>query len=455
MRLLLSPVLPLLVSFYFSPVVSKTDFSWAGVNSFYLHALCDNDQDEIIANLRSANIKTIRIFLSSVGAGAKGSSSTDVFDIEQVEVGHYDDTILQKVDALMSKLYQNDMKIIITLHDRYSLGCWAIDAYVDKYDLPVADDCGTAANEPTNFYSNSSAVIDFDNRIQHILSHENPYFENRTWASLGEVIYAFDIENESQAYMETKNSDWMCGRAQTIKSMLAEASGIYVGTGGGGAFEDSLDDAYFQCPYIDIVSMHSYAEIEIFPLNLQTGLKLADQYGKIVVFEEFGHTMSKGQFFSDVFAMTNFYKIPSMPWQVMKPDNPADFEFYVEDKSAWQALITRAGEANGDAYTTGAWCSQHADCASNCCSNIYSDNSSSVSYGRLMCIDPLPLSARIQCNAPLNNIELPDGTFCSQSQQCLSLCCSLNSSIDAMVCISTTLSLDSITSKESSQCLYP
>lgn len=246
------------------------DKHWAGVNSFYLHALSSSDQDEVVGNLNDAGVKVVRIFLSSVDASAKGSSSIELLDLEQVEVGEYDDDILDRVDALMDKLRAQDMKLIVALHDRYSLGCWASDAYVNKYDLPVTDDCGTAANQPDNFYANSSAVADFDSRIRYVLAHKNPYFDNRMWSELDEVVYAFDVENEAQAYMNTRDPSWMCGRAETIRSALGD-SGILVGTGGGGAFGDSLEIDYFTCPSLDIVSVHSYADISEYAASLQQG----------------------------------------------------------------------------------------------------------------------------------------------------------------------------------------
>lgn len=183
-------------------------------------------------------------------------------------VGSYDDSVLNKIDGLLNKIQGTGIKLIIAMHDRYSLGCWASDAYVKKFDLPQTD-CSQATNEPTDFYWRSDAQADFDNRLKHILSHRNPYFNNRTWSELGEVILAFDIENESQAYMKQVNHGWLCDRAAEVKPLLK--NGVLVATGGGADFFDSMDTANFECPHLDVVTLHSYSGLDSITSNLETG----------------------------------------------------------------------------------------------------------------------------------------------------------------------------------------
>lgn len=42
---------------------------------------------------------------------------------------------------------------------RYSLGCWATDAYVAKYDLPTTN-CEDGVPDSSIFYTNSNAIAD-------------------------------------------------------------------------------------------------------------------------------------------------------------------------------------------------------------------------------------------------------------------------------------------------------
>ena len=161
------------------------------------------------------------------------------------------------------------------------------------------------------------------------------------------------------------------------------------------------------------------------------GLLLADTYNKTIVFEEFGRADSKGEFLTNVWAMTNFYQIPSMPWEVIKPNNPEDFEFYVDDVAAWDALRTGAQAAAGGLYPEGAWCAHNADCSSACCSNTQSADPNTLSYGRFVCIAS---STTESCNAPSEDENIPSGSFCSKSSQCSSLCCRLDEARGVMVC---------------------
>ena len=97
---------------------------WTGVNSFFLHTLSDSDQVSILTALKAAHVQVVRIFISGVGAGSKGSSSSGVNDLEQTYVGVYDDTVLLVIDKIMSKVSSFGIRLIIAIHDRYSLGCW-------------------------------------------------------------------------------------------------------------------------------------------------------------------------------------------------------------------------------------------------------------------------------------------------------------------------------------------
>jgi mannan endo-1,4-beta-mannosidase len=141
------------------------------------------------------------------------------------------------------------------------------DAYVRKYKLPITN-CMDAVNQPTAFYSDPSAQNDFDNRIRHILAHQNPFFGNRPWSSIFEAILSFDIENESQGHMVQVNDQWLCARAAVMKRLLS--NGILVSTGGGTDFTSSLAISNFQCQAIDVVAIHTY-DLSSLSSNFQTG----------------------------------------------------------------------------------------------------------------------------------------------------------------------------------------
>jgi mannan endo-1,4-beta-mannosidase len=422
--------------------------NWAGVNSFFLHALSEADQNEVIQNLHDANVKVVRIFISGTYAGFKGSSSVDIKDVETDEVGAYDDDILDLVDSLMLRMSQKNMKLIVTLHDRYALGCWSSDAYVDKYELPVSNNCGNNVNQPTAFYNDPDAIADFDKRIQHIVQHQNPYFGNKTWGALSEAVYAIDVENESQGYMAERNEEWMCGRAAVAAALVSD--GVLVGTGGGTGWEDSLSESYLNCSAIDLIGLHSYDSVSSFVSNFDNALRLTDSNGKLLVFEEYGQTYDIGNFLSESMAAANFYQIPSMVWEVMKPNNAADYEFYAEDTEAWAALTVRSSEATisnrtgtadaAGAFSFGAWCVHNADCASNCCSNRRMNTF--ANNGHFQCVDAVADDQfENVCRASEEDSDLPTGSFCAKSTQCAGGCCgTISSASNAfMECVNVTL----------------
>jgi mannan endo-1,4-beta-mannosidase len=90
----------------------------------------------VVNKLAEAGFKAVRIFITQIPANSKGSCSVSLPDVEN-PVGVFDDTQLVRVDKLMSELVSKSMKLIIAMHDRYSLGTWQRDAYVDKYNLPI------------------------------------------------------------------------------------------------------------------------------------------------------------------------------------------------------------------------------------------------------------------------------------------------------------------------------
>jgi len=396
---------------------------WTGVNSYFLHTLSDSDQISILTALKAAHVQVVRIFINSVGAGSKGSSSVGVRDLEQTSVGVYDDTVLFMIDKLMSKVSSFGMRLIIAIHDRYSLGCWASDAYVTKYNLPVAGDCGTAVNQPVNFYSSAAAMQDFDNRIRHVLSHTNAFFGGRPWSSLSEVVVAFDIQNESQGHMTTVNSQWLCGRAAVMKPLLT--NGILVATGGGAEFADSLAMSSFQCAAVDIVALHTY-DLSSLTTNLQTAMDLAGRFKKRLVVEEYGSQSSKAGAIQAMMSVTNGFQIPSMWWEVMVPNSFSDFELFTDDSNAWGALSTLAASAlsiSSHLLPTSSLCTHSFQCSSGCCTNVLSSD------GRLRCA---PFESASSCNAPSRDGGLGDWDFCAASSQCIAGCCSRQYSDDNM-----------------------
>ncbi|KAJ1552764.1 hypothetical protein HK405_010119, partial [Cladochytrium tenue] len=283
--------------------------SFAGINSYYLHTLSDSDQDTMLQAIASAGYRVIRIFIVHVADGNKGTSATGVNDIEELSIGGYDDTVLGMIDDFMLKCYDNGLKLIIALHDRYSLGTWDTDEYGSTYG-------------DTNFYTDSTAQSQFDARINHILTqHKSQRF----------------------GHIDFVNPSWHCDRAATIRGLLPADTSILISTGGGTDFYSSLYSQFFDCADIDIVAVHSYGNDA--SSQLSGAVSSATAAGKRIMYEEFGNTgdgKSSGN--AGEASAANQLGVPWLAWEASFPGKPDDYEFWT-DEDTWSSLAGYAASA--------------------------------------------------------------------------------------------------------------
>jgi len=419
--------------------------NWSGVNSYFIWGLSDSDRAAHLRALANANIRIIRIFVVHIGQGDKGSTTAYVPDVEEKQVGFYQDDILNRIDKLMQECAQLGLKLNLVLHDRYSTGWWQSDAYASKYG---------GGKNPVNFYRNGGG--DFDNRIRHILAHRNPHFNNRPWSDLHEVIWAFGIQNEGRSYMPDFKDPWTwhCNRARVIRPLISNK--IYITTGGGATWADSLQEANFQCQQIDIVGIHSYEGFGYLKSNLAKAINKAKQYNKKIIYEEFGLTgegmngdiSNQGKFCNDM-------GVPWFPWQFIHA-RPGDYEYFT-NSNAWNTHVRLNNQANqvrsvfdwgnfnyssggnttgnggtgnggtgnggtGDGGNGGngkgdwEFCTTSSQCRNSCCSKEHSDD------GKFKCTP-----GGSQCkSSPTKG----DWSFCSRSSECYNGCCSKQHSDD-------------------------
>ena len=94
--------------------------NWGGCDSYFLYAMSEPDRIAHLSAMHDAGMKVVRIFVTGVGKGSKGSSATDVPDLEPETVGVYDDTILEKIDQLLYEAVSYgvklDMSVVTTTH---------------------------------------------------------------------------------------------------------------------------------------------------------------------------------------------------------------------------------------------------------------------------------------------------------------------------------------------------
>lgn len=337
---------------------STTTSNWMGVNSMFLYALEDEDRRAHLDALQANGIHVVRVFLRHIPAGWKGSSARTTPDLEDHTVGIYDDTILTRMDELMFECAQRNIKLIIGLHDRWSLGCWAKDAYVSHFGLvDVSPYCDWQTNQPAAFYQSDGHV--FVDRLRHILKHPNPFFDNRPWSDLDEAVLAFQAENEPQGHMATltgHNKTWSCAMANVMRQELN--ANIMVSTGGSGTLDESMADYLFECEDIDIVTLHSY---EGDSTVVQEGLQSALQKSRTaphqlrLILEEFGvNNRMYMEYFRQVLGHAVALGIPAMPWEFLRPSNSMEYEFFTDDV-LWEATLSANENAVVDASGTASF----------------------------------------------------------------------------------------------------
>ncbi|KAF9453364.1 glycoside hydrolase family 5 protein [Macrolepiota fuliginosa MF-IS2] len=319
--------------------VAANDF--AGANSYFLWALSQTDRAAVLDAMQAADMKLLRIFIARVFAGSKGSSATTVPDLETVAVGSYDDTILGKIDQLAVEAHARDIKLVIAMHDRYALGCWDTDGYVAKYQLPTTG-CVNGVPDSSIFYTNPSAIADFDNRLKHILNFQSPNF-GVPWHQLSDAIFAFEIQNEGMGHMNQVAPNWWCDRANTIRSLLG-ATGIQISTGGGTDLPTSLQSQFWSCGNLQIIALHEYnLDTSYVASHVDAAKPLAVSSGKRMLYEEFGATGSSKQ--SQIQSITNLLiatGVPWMYWEMMKPgQGPNDYEVWTDEPS-WSTLASQS-----------------------------------------------------------------------------------------------------------------
>ena len=239
-----------------------------------------------------------------------------------------------------------DMKLIIAMGDRYSLGFWDTDAYALKYGIVGSGTAGQAqqvANAAT-FYTSNDAMSFFDKRIKHVLNHKNALLGNKPWSQLDNVIYAIEPQNEPMGHMNLVSTSWNCDRAATIQSQLPSGSSIQISTGGGITIQASLQNWAFNCPHFDIVSVHDYGtDVSTSISALQWGQQQAKQSGKIVVFEEWGaNGYSKASIIGAFVPALQKAGIPHLIWEIVNPGAGSnDFEIWTNEPS-WNVFQSNA-----------------------------------------------------------------------------------------------------------------
>ncbi|XMA10362.1 hypothetical protein WAI453_003153 [Rhynchosporium graminicola] len=290
--------------------------SWAGSNSYYLHALHPEEQAAYIKSLKSFGTKVVRLWVTGGSDDCTKSSSTHPVPVYETTIGQYNTGTLDALDSVLSQLHAVGIKAIISPHDANLLPPSGSNTGYNGIDI-----YGSTYNSSDDFYASSTAKQQYDNRLASILNYKSPAF-GKQWKDLSEVILAFDLQNEPLIASPGKASnndpdDWLCERASNMKKLIG-SSGVKIATGGIGGSEYSghelnIIDKALNCSAIDILAVHGYmTKASQWAAYIP---KLADQgaaQGKLVMVEEWG--VGNDSSYDSIAKQAAIFNDAGVPW---------------------------------------------------------------------------------------------------------------------------------------------
>ncbi|KAI1169938.1 glycoside hydrolase [Nemania sp. FL0916] len=269
--------------------------SWAGSNLYFLIGLSDSQQTAWVNNIASDGAKVVRLWVNAQSAGSCQKGSTVATTIPELEstIGSYNDVVLDAIDSVLVKLAAKKIKAIISPHD-------AANQFVSGSSDPYWNAYGSGY-----FYEQQAAFDAYDARISHVLNYKGKS-SGQVWKNWSAAIMAFDLQNEP---MSTKVSEctsgaganWVCGRAQHMRSVLGATNPIKVSSGGlGGDISHGCNfmDAAVNCGQLDMIAVHRYAGTEASNPNEWSGAAsgyVSSAKGKLVYVEEWGVGQYQGE----------------------------------------------------------------------------------------------------------------------------------------------------------------
>ena len=171
--------------------VTQAAKSFSGSNLYYAAGLTDSQSTTLLSGLQSAGVKVLRVWLDGIVSLPHRSRPDATLTVQIGQSGTVKGTPINsfnslqgsnRLDTFMVKAHSYGIKPLISIHSYNDLEA-ANDFYGQWY--------GTG-----DFYTDSSAIEYFKERIAHVLAHVNPG-NGKTWGQSSEYIFAFEAQNEA------------------------------------------------------------------------------------------------------------------------------------------------------------------------------------------------------------------------------------------------------------------
>eukprot|EP00122_Pirum_gemmata_P020810 Pgem_evm2s19427 len=262
-------------------------------------------------------IKVVRIFF--VGTDEQeivpncGGKLYGAPEYEPDTIGVYNGKIIERVLKLMNLIYTKypKLKLTLSLHDRYSLGCIRSDAYQKYYNFPKTppgQQCSKSKSNVQEFYNNSTAIGFFKKRLDAILTNMTKnvivYGNTSNRKLFQATVFSVEAENEPM-FMDQSETDitnkpimknWACTVSSKIRQKLNDNNlpNILITNGGGSGGYNTIDAL---CPDIDVLALHIYniwdSQYDYYRCRMILLQLAATKYGKKYIIQEFGFELSK------------------------------------------------------------------------------------------------------------------------------------------------------------------
>ncbi|KAI6081001.1 glycoside hydrolase [Hypoxylon rubiginosum] len=298
--------------------------SWAGTNNYFLIGLSDSVQNDYINSLASFGTKVVRLWVNGQSAGScqKGSTTAQTIPVLESSLRNYDDTVLDAIDSVLVKLSAKGIKAIISPHDA-----------ANQFKSGSSDPYWTAYGSGY-FYEKQEAFDDYDARLGHVLNYKGKS-SGQVWKNWHAAIMAFDLQNEpmstkTEECTGTAGANWVCGRAQYMRSVLGANNPIKIASGGlGGDISKGCTfmSAAVNCGQLDMIAIHRYAGTEAANPNEWSASAsgyVSQAKGKLVYIEEWGVRQYGGAAQASVEYPAqandmNKVGLPFLYWQIVPP----------------------------------------------------------------------------------------------------------------------------------------